>query len=142
MSTDINKCRYIGFGSPYFSDFRLFHKELHISKMYSFEIDPNQKNRVEFNKPFKCISIEIGKSTTLLPTLDWVKSNKDFIWMDYDNELEYDMFNDCDTVFRNAHVGSVYLMTCNKQLSNHSIESFSEKFGELSPINIKKVLGN
>ena len=110
--------------------------------MYSFEIDPNQKNRVEFNKPFKCISIEIGKSTTLLPTLDWVKSNKDFIWMDYDNELEYDMFNDCDTVFRNAHVGSVYLMTCNKQLSNHSIESFSEKFGELSPINIKKVLGN
>ena len=138
MYDDIKKCRYIGFGSPYFTDFRLYHKELHISNMLSFEIDESQRRRVEFNKPFKCINIKIGKSTNLLPYIDWTEYSKDFIWMDYDNELDYSMFLDCETIFRNVQAGSIYLITCNKQLSKYSenIDIFNEDFGDIAPIDI------
>jgi hypothetical protein len=132
-----NQRRYIGFGSTYFSDFKLFHKELHIENMISFEMEASLQKRVEFNKPFKCINARIGKSTDLLQDIVWSLNIKDIIWMDYDNQLDYDMFNDVEHIFSNISAGSIYLMTCNKQLKNYdSIESFNEVFGEVVPIDI------
>src|SRR5688572_20955159 len=58
---------YIGFGSTYFSDFNLFHKQLGIRNMISLEKDKNNKARFEFNRPFKCITIEYGHSNEILP---------------------------------------------------------------------------
>lgn len=132
-----SKRRYIGFGSTYFTDFRLFHKELHIDNMISFESEESLKKRVEFNKPYKCIQIIEGKSTDKLPLVEWNEDLTDFIWMDYDDELSYDMFNDAEQVFSKMQVGSVYLVTCNKQLSQYeTIDEFNEVFGELSPADI------
>jgi hypothetical protein len=132
-----SKRRYIGFGSTYFTDFRLFHKELHIENMISFESEESLKKRVEFNKPYKCIQIIEGKSTDKLPLIEWNEDFTDFIWMDYDDELSYDMFNDLEQVFSKINVGSVYLVTCNKKLSKYkSIAEFNEVFGELSPPDI------
>lgn len=127
--------RYIGLGSTYFTDFRLFHKELHIDNMISFEIDKDLKKRAEFNKPYKCINIIEGNTTEKLPLINWSNEFRDFIWMDYDDELNYDMFNDVEHIFSVVQPGSVYLMTCNRQLSKkyESIESFNENFGELAP---------
>jgi hypothetical protein len=130
-----NQRRYIGFGSTYFTDFKLFHRELHIDNMISFEIETSLKKRIDFNKPFKCINAKMGKSTELLQGIEWNDNIKDFIWMDYDNTLNYDMFNDLEEIFSNMSAGSIYLMTCNKQLSAYkNIEEFN--FGELIPIDI------
>lgn len=142
-SVNYNKRRYVGMGSTYFTDFKIFHKELHIDNMISFELEEDLKKRVEFNKPFSTIDIKIGKSTDILPKIDWDKS-VDLIWMDYDEKLQYDYFNDIEIIFSNISLGSVYLMTCNKQLNNYnSIEEFNEIFGELVPndINIKDFNG-
>lgn len=134
-SVPYNQRRYIGFGSTYFTDFKLFHKELHIDNMISFEIETSLERRVEFNKPFKCISARLGKSTDLLQDIEWSDNIKDIIWMDYDDSLSYDMFNDVEQIFSNMSAGSIYLMSCNKQLKKYqTIEEFD--FGELVPIDI------
>ena len=112
--------RYIGFGSTYFTDFKLFHKELHFDKLISFELEESLRLRVEYNKPFKCVEIKIGKSTDLLPFINWQENFKDVVWLDYDDHLNYDIFNDVEKVFSNIKYGSVYLMTCNKQLKYSS----------------------
>ncbi len=125
--------RYIGFGSTYFTDFKLFHKELHFDKLISFELEESLKLRVEYNKPFRCIDIKIGKSTDLLPFINWQENFKDVIWLDYDDHLNYDIFNDVEMVFSNMKYGSVYLMTCNKQLKYSTIAEFDSEFGELVP---------
>lgn len=132
-----SKRRYIGFGSTYFTDFRLFHKELHIDNMLSFELEKTLIKRVEFNKPYKCIKVVEGKSTDILPLIDWREEFTDFAWMDYDDELNYDMFNDVEHIFSKIQYGSVYLVSCNKQLSKYkSVEEFNEVFGELAPPNL------
>jgi hypothetical protein len=135
--------RYIGMGSTYFTDFKLFHKELHIDNMISIELEESLKKRVEFNKPFSSIKIKIGKTTDVLPFLEWNLSN-DFVWMDYDEKLQYDYFNDIEIIFSNISLGSIYIMTCNKQLNNYSgnIEYFKEKFGELVPNGISNIQFN
>jgi hypothetical protein len=108
--------------------------------MISFEMVSSLQKRVEFNKPFKCISARIGKSTDLLQDIDWNPYIKDIIWMDYDGNLEYDMFNDIERIFSKMSAGSVYLMTCNKQLKQFesNLPEFSEKFGELVPFDISE----
>ncbi|PXY44726.1 O-methyltransferase [Flavobacterium hydrophilum] len=129
-----NKRRYIGMGSTYFTDFKLFHKELHIKNMISIEIEQRLQKRVEFNKPFSCINVEIGKSTDVLPQLNWNK-NVDLIWMDYDEKLNYDYFTDIEIIFTNMAKGGVYLMTCNKQLHRYqTVADFEEEFGGLVPL--------
>jgi hypothetical protein len=52
--------RYVGFGSPYFPDFSLIHRSLGISTMVSIERELSSERRMCFNRPFKCISIEMG----------------------------------------------------------------------------------
>jgi hypothetical protein len=132
---DISRCRYIGMGSTYFADFKLFHRELHINNMISFEMEDSLMPRVDFNKPYKCINVLPGKSTELLEDI-WDENLIDFLWMDYDNELEYDYFNDVELIFSNIQPGGIYLMSCNRGLKNHSMTSFKEKFGELAPLDI------
>ena len=48
--------QYVGFGGLSFTDFKLFHRELHINTMYSIEGE-YCKPKLEFNKPYSCISI-------------------------------------------------------------------------------------
>lgn len=69
----------------------------------------------------------------MLPFIDWQENFKDVIWLDYDDHLNYDIFNDIEKVFSNMKFGSVYLMTCNKQLKYPSITEFDSEFGELVP---------
>ena len=54
--------RYIGFGSTYFTDFILFHKSLGINSMISIEKDEGNKDRFNFNLPFRCINLKFGSS--------------------------------------------------------------------------------
>ena len=129
--------RYIGFGSFYFTDYKLVHRDLHINNLVSFEMEMDDVPRAEFNKPYKSIKVIPGASSVLLPHVDWTKQFHDFVWMDYDGELSTYMFADCETIFSFASAGSIYLMTCKRQLNKlGNLENFKETFGNLVPHSI------
>lgn len=148
LTSLINVCRfykkefqYIGFGGIAFTDFKLFHKELHINEMISMEGGQIEKERFEFNKPFSFIELAFGLSTTILPNLDLDKPS--IVWLDYDDVLNNNMFEDIAILFRKLPIGSVYLFTSNRELKDNNtgqeyeVESFKNKFGSIIPFDIK-----
>lgn len=136
--------QYIGFGALSFVDFKLFHRELHIDKMYSIEGYEYSTQRLELNKPFSCIEILKGTSTTELNKIDL--STPSIIWLDYDGTLEKSMFEDFDIVLSKVPVGSVFIVSCNRELKKNDTESdikypytrseFTEEFGNLVPFGL------
>jgi hypothetical protein len=135
--------QYIGLGGVSFTDFKLFHKELNIGKMFSIEGGEDlNKERIQFNNPFSCIDLRFGLSSSILKDLDLTK--KTVIWLDYDNDLDNFMFEDLAILFRKLPKGSVYIMTCNRQLkdkitgSEYEVETFKEKFNNLVSFDLKK----
>lgn len=111
--------QYIGFGGLTFTDFKLFHKELNINTMYSIEgcFTPQ---KLEFNKPFSCIKILHGKSSHMLLKIDL--NQPSVVWLDYDGELTMDVFTDINILFNSLPHGSIYIMSCNRQLQNNEAE--------------------
>ena len=105
--------RYVGFGSPYFSDFVLFHKRLGLTDMISIEGNKDKADRFHFNCPFQCVDIRIGMSTELLPDLEWNK--RTILWLDYDAPLDNGMLADISTFCRSAVPGSFIAVTVDAQ---------------------------
>ncbi len=134
--------QYIGFGGVSFTDFKLFHKELHIDEMFSIEGGESiSKERVTFNCPYSFIKLKFGLSTSQLLDIDL--SKKSIIWLDYDDDLSDFMFEDLEILFRRLPVGSVYIMTCNRQLkdkekgSPYDKDTFKQRFGDYVPFELK-----
>lgn len=113
----INKYRYIGFGSPYFTDFLLFHRRLGIKNLISIEKDEKNEDRFLFNKPFSCIKMEFGDSHAILPTLDWNKKLS-IVWLDYDGKINKNVLADVNTFFFKAEAGSMFLISINAHPDN------------------------
>ncbi len=112
----ISNYRYVGLGSMWFTDFILFHRWLGIDDMVSIEQDATKKNRLEFNKPFACIRIEIGKTTTVLPKLGW-RGRRSLVWLDYDGQLAGAMLDDIRIVCESALSGTIILISLNSNTS-------------------------
>lgn len=131
------KHQYIGFGGLSFTDFKLFHKELHIKEMYSIEAK-YEPLKLEFNKPYSCINILHGQSSEQLSSIDLSKPS--IIWLDYDNTLSMTMFTDIELVLREIPHGSILIMSCNRELKNgntpYTNDEFKELYGSLVPYNI------
>jgi len=108
----LDKYRYIGFGSPYFADFILFHKNLGITDLISVEKEQEKKQRFEFNIPYSTIKIHYGESTTIIPNLELDKF-RNILWLDYDDKISDFMFSDTGTFFSNAKAGSVFILSVN-----------------------------
>lgn len=129
--------QYIGFGGLSFTDFKLFHRELHINEMYSVEAKYN-KLKLEFNKPYSCIDIRHGHSSEQLASIDLTKPS--IVWLDYDNTLSMDVFTDLELVLREIPHGSIYLMSCNRELKNgnnpYTNDEFKAIYGHLVPFDI------
>ena len=79
--------RYIGFGSPYFTDFSLIHRSVGIQDMVCMEKKESDKERFEFNRPFRCIDLKFGTSNKILPALDW-EDRPTVLWLDYDDRMD------------------------------------------------------
>src|SRR5208282_5339076 len=107
----INEYRYVGFGSIYFSDFQLIHRELGIDDMISIEKDAHAKECFEFNKPYRSIKMEFGVCGQILPTLDWRK--RSIIWLDYDGKLDLDSLADIGTVSATCPSGTALVVSVN-----------------------------
>lgn len=131
------KYQYIGFGGLSFTDFKLFHKELHIKEMYSIEAK-YEPNKLEFNKPYSCINILHGQSSDQLSRIDLSKPS--IVWLDYDNTLSMTFFTDIELVLREVPHGSIIIISCNRELKNgntpYTNEEFKEIYGSLVPYDI------
>jgi len=136
-----NDYQYIGFGGITFTDFKLFHKELHIDEMYSIEGGKFSTEKLNFNAPFSFIKIHNKFSTEALENISFEK--KSLIWLDYDGTLDNYFFNDIRTVFSKLPEGSIYLITCNRELkqknsgSEYTTQQFREVFGDIAPFKLK-----
>ncbi|MBP0439562.1 O-methyltransferase [Tianweitania sediminis] len=104
----VESYKYVGFGSVWFSDFVLFHRALGIRDMLSIEQSEAARERINANKPFS-IDLKFGKSTALLPDLDY--SKRQFIWLDYDDPLGPEMLEDAAAVAARARSGSVLVIS-------------------------------
>jgi hypothetical protein len=107
----IEKYRYVGLGSVWFVDFVLAHKLLFIEDLISIE-KPKYEKRVNFNKPFRCIRVEPGDTTQVLPELK-LKEKRTIVWLDYDSGFDGPLFEDLDIVCEQVPSGSIVLVTSN-----------------------------
>ena len=118
--------RYIGFGSAYFSDFILFHRNLGISDLVSIEKEIAKKSRFEFNIPFSGINMQYGLSSTILPNLE-LGTKKSILWLDYDDKISDFMFSDVDTFFKDAIPGSFFILSVNVEEEYQSFKPENEE---------------
>ena len=129
--------QYIGFGGLAFTDFKLFHKELHIKKLISIEDGSFSMQKLSFNSPYSFINIIQSSSTSALNDIDLTK--KSLVWLDYDGTLGKYMFDDLVSLFSRLPSGSIYVITCNRDLKNKNTRSeytaseFMEDYGALAP---------
>lgn len=108
--------RYLGFGSMWFSDFRLAHRILGLSSMISIERE-KYAERATFNQPYRCIDVQGENSTDFLRKLEW---NSPFIsWLDYDGCLETSVVEDLSILLDECPTGSVVLVSVNAKRSNY-----------------------
>lgn len=101
--------QYVGFGSVYFADFSLMHKTLGIEKMISIEGNEGDAERVRYNMPFGMIDLEIGRSTLVLPKIDW--QPRSILWLDYDYQIQKSVFDDIALFCQYCCSGSLLLVT-------------------------------
>jgi hypothetical protein len=133
--------QYVGLGGISFTDFKLFHKELHIDEMYSLEGGNFSDKKLQVNLPFSFINVIKEKSTIALNKVNLNK--KTLVWLDYDDTLKPYMFEDLEILLRKIPIGSIYLMSCNKELKSdktgeeYTVEEFREIYHNLAPFDLK-----
>lgn len=131
--------QYIGFGGLSFTDFKLFHKELNIDTMYSIEGGDFTSEKLYCNKPYSYINVIKGMSTSVLPTLDMSKPS--IIWLDYDDTMSMTIFNDINLIFNSISAGSIFVVSCNRELKNNNRPltnaELREMYNDLTPFNLE-----
>ncbi len=114
--------RYIGFGSPFFSDFRLFHRILGFKEMINIEAELSDQDRFEFNKPFHCIEMIYGRASEVLSTLQW-SGLPTVVWLDYDSQLSMEMLDDIGYLTAELEIWSLLLITVRSKALDFGEES-------------------
>jgi len=105
---DIRDYSYLGFGSPYYVDFVMFHKYLFIENMVCVEWAKVPK-RMRFNKPFKFIKLRLAALSTYLPSVPPTKTY--LVWLDYDRSLDSEMLQDIDGCLSRLAPKSILIIT-------------------------------
>lgn len=104
----IRDYRYIGFGSPFYADFVLFHKYLYIEDMLCVEHDPIRQ-RMMFNKPFPKVELHMGEISEVISTVD--REKRHIVWLDYDYPLVESVLNDAEGFASTLAPGSIFMVT-------------------------------
>lgn len=121
---DIKDYRYVGFGSAFFNDFTLFHKQLGLRKMISIEGNVKDEKRYEFNLPYAAVDLWMGMSTDLLPKVPW--DSPVIVWLDYDYRLDIKILEDVYFVARHAPWGSFLFVTVDAEPLEHLTDRAAE----------------
>jgi hypothetical protein len=101
--------QYTGMGSIYFVDHILLHRYLGISKLLSVEHDLSIEKRVNFNKPFRHVNIEMKPIGEIIPDLD--RDLKHILWLDYDDRIHADIISDVVLASHRLSPGSLLIIT-------------------------------
>jgi hypothetical protein len=112
----LSKYQYIGFGSTFFLDFKMIHRQYGIKKLTSVERERDKRPRFDFNKPFSCIDMYYGTAAEFFISerIDW--DRRAIIWLDYDYRMDGTVLADIDRVAESARPGSLLLVTVDAQL--------------------------
>jgi len=110
----ISNYRYVGFGSFYFYDFKLFHKYVGIDDFISFEIDTDAIDRCKFNKPYSNIKILEGRIADNPKSISGKKQS--IIWVDYEGFISDEDFNEIELITSTAPHGTVLIITTTAEL--------------------------
>jgi len=105
----IREYQYTGLGSIYFVDFILFHRLLGLHRLLSVEHDSRIEKRVEFNRPFGKVEIQLGSIGDVIPTL--ATDLKHLLWLDYDYVLDREVVIDTSNAAYRLSEGSILLVT-------------------------------
>ena len=135
----INRYQYVGFGSVYFGDFCLFHKQLGIETMTTIEAHEPDEQRVRFNLPYACVDVKMGTAAVRLPEVDW-NVRPSVTWLDYDYSLDGGVLADIGVVASRALPFSVIIVTVDgrkkaleKVKTSHNADINEERFKSLDP---------
>jgi Putative O-methyltransferase len=136
----LNSYQYVGMGSPYFTDFSLFHKSLGIKHMTSIEVMKEYEIRFEFNRPYRCINLLFESSTEALPKLNW--DRRTILWLDYDDPggLKMECLTDISTFCAVARSGSILIVTVDARPGENPEKRLTEldaRLGEKVPQDTK-----
>lgn len=99
---------YVGFGSMWFTDFLYAHRQLGIRSLTSIEHSEGYRRAV-FNRPFKCVRVLEGDSSTVLPSLRWKRPA--IVWLDYDYQPGHASLQDLSLLASELASGSVLMVT-------------------------------
>jgi hypothetical protein len=121
--------RYVGFGSVYFSDFVLFHRNLGFKKMTSIEhaVVSREQERFKLNVPFGLIEMVFARSTLALQQLS--EHERCVIWLDYDGYIDASILADIQTVCQKAANGCFMAITLNASDPKHTDDEDNELTG-------------
>ncbi len=136
---------YIGFGSVWFTDFHLAHRQLGVDDMISIEVDEVTATRAKFNRPYKTIEVLHGDSNDLIPELLERPDLRDrpwIVWLDYDKAMDEERIAQLDELARYAPNGSSIITTFSGTPGaygrpNQRAKSISELFDFASPADLK-----
>lgn len=105
----VREYRYTGMGSVYFIDFILFHRILGIESMTSVEYDEGIAKRVEFNRPFEFVDVQIKPIGDVIPSLS--PDQRHLLWLDYDGIITGNQLQDISLAATFLTRGSILLIT-------------------------------
>lgn len=108
---DVPQYRYIGLGSIWFTDFSLMHRVAGITDMISIEREASREERLRFNKPFDCITLDLRDYSDAFPDLKWEK--RTVVWLDFDDRLRLSLFDDLRRTLTMVPSGSLVFVTAN-----------------------------
>lgn len=142
---DLTRYRYVGFGSMWFVDFILMHRIAGIKDLLTIERAATRVKRLEFNKPYNCIRVEIGKSTDVLKTLAYADMPL-IVWLDYDDAFQPYMLDDLRILSDNCKSGDFVFMTVNAEASQLDMPGESQTGNRIDVLkticDIKLIPGN
>ncbi|MBN1969160.1 MAG: hypothetical protein JW870_07310 [Candidatus Delongbacteria bacterium] len=135
--------QYIGFGSIFYNDFRLFHKNFGIKEMICIESEKDDADRFKFNLPYKSIDLIMEHSSDAINQINWDK--KTIIWLDYDLPMEKSMLDDIFNTFSFLKDNSIFIFSCNRSFQRYfdsnsheyNVNKFKNDFGDYTPFRIK-----
>lgn len=130
--------QYVGMGSMWFVDLIMAHRLLHIKDLISLELVEHAE-RAAFNKPYDCIKVLPGETSTLLPEMRW--DDKKIVWLDYDTGISGPLFADLSILGERVSVGSIVMITAKAHLAD--LPSATEDGTQLSRRDaIERALGD
>jgi hypothetical protein len=88
----LRRYRYVGFGSPFYADFALFHKYLYIDDCWCVEHMLSIEKRMRFNRPFSHVRLHMCEVSEIVARLD--RDRKHLVWLDYDFPLTDQVLGD------------------------------------------------